>query len=639
MDYENDNDNEEDLERIMLNKIENLEKKILHFLNSKLNVSLTGKEIKIDLNHKNIGNIELQLLTGINFKNLEELNLSNNNISDIKLLKEFNLNKIKKLDLSFNKINDLKDKTSNKTIDLNIDQDNLICKDIEEIKKLINDSESKEDEYYDPYDILNNSCFMTSYYNDTSKNEKKEYKKKLLNKIDNLEKKVLGYFNSKLNINLTGKEIKIDLNNKNIGNIDLDLLSGVEFKKLEEINLSHNNISNIESLPNFKTVKRIDISFNKIKDITPIKQLTKNNKKLENLNLGNNEIMDVKILKENIFTTVIDINLDNNNIIKKDIEEIKDIIKKNNEEKLCRKNEDFRNNEEKLCRKNEDFRKYYEILNPIERLYVSNIYEGINKETHEKRFIQIVKKEKIKSKIEDNMETIKMIKEEDIQLYIDKYLNLINKMRILMGDNKDNKNTVKFYESYNTNEELAIIMETWDDNLYQFLEKKEGHLNYKEIYEILTQLNNSFRIMAQNKLIHGSLKLENIVINYENEEKSKFIVQLKSDICQLEDDCFGELINLNCRILAPEILKGENNFEKCDLWSLGIMIYNFYFKEYPYKGKYRREVLDEIKEVNKINKKTGDSDLDDLIIKLLECDPKKRISWEDYFNHPFFLRK
>jgi len=639
MDYENDNDNEEDLERIMLNKIENLEKKILHFLNSKLNVSLTGKEIKIDLNNKNIGNIELQLLTGINFKNLEELNLSNNNISDIKLLKEFNLNKIKKLDLSFNKINDLKDKTSNKTIDLNIDQDNLICKDIEEIKKLINDSESKEDEYYDPYDILNNSCFMTSYYNDTSKNEKKEYKKKLLNKIDNLEKKVLGYFNSKLNINLTGKEIKIDLNNKNIGNIDLDLLSGVEFKKLEEINLSHNNISNIESLPNFKTVKRIDISFNKIEDITPIKQLTKNNKKLENLNLGNNEIKDVKILKENIFTTVIDINLDNNNIIKKDIEEIKDIIKKNNEEKLCRKNEDFRNNEEKLCRKNEDFRKYYEILNPIERLYVSNIYEGINKETHEKRFIQIVKKEKIKSKIEDNMETIKMIKEEDIQLYIDKYLNLINKMRILMGDNKDNKNTVKFYESYNTNEELAIIMETWDDNLYQFLEKKEGHLNYKEIYEILTQLNNSFRIMAQNKLIHGSLKLENIVINYENEEKSKFIVQLKSDICQLEDDCFGELINLNCRILAPEILKGENNFEKCDLWSLGIMIYNFYFKEYPYKGKYRREVLDEIKEVNKINKKTGDSDLDDLIIKLLECDPKKRISWEDYFNHPFFLRK
>ena len=40
MDYENDNvnDNEEDIESIMLNKIENLEKKILNFLNSKLNI-------------------------------------------------------------------------------------------------------------------------------------------------------------------------------------------------------------------------------------------------------------------------------------------------------------------------------------------------------------------------------------------------------------------------------------------------------------------------------------------------------------------------------------------------------------------------------------------------------------------------
>ena len=38
-------------------------------------------------------------------------------------------------------------------------------------------------------------------------------------------------------------------------------------------------------------------------------------------------------MKENIFTTLININLDNNNIIKKDIEEIKDLIKKNKEEK------------------------------------------------------------------------------------------------------------------------------------------------------------------------------------------------------------------------------------------------------------------------------------------------------------------
>ena len=41
-------------------------------------------------------------------------------------------------------------------------------------------------------------------------------------------------------------------------------------------------------------------------------------------------IKNVEILKKNIFPYIIEINLDNNNVIKKDIEEIKMIIQNNN---------------------------------------------------------------------------------------------------------------------------------------------------------------------------------------------------------------------------------------------------------------------------------------------------------------------
>ena len=37
--------------------------------------------------------------------------------------------------------------------------------------------------------------------------------------------------------------------------------------------------------------------------------------------------------------------------------------------------------------------------------------------------------------------------------------------------------------------------------------------------------------------------------------------------------------------ISPEILKGENINNKCDIWSLGIIIYFMLFKEYPYNGK------------------------------------------------------
>ena len=62
----------------------------------------------------------------------------------------------------------------------------------------------------------------------------------------------MQYFNSKLHINITRKEVKLNLNNKNIDNAELSLLSGVDFKNLEEINLNHNIISDIISLKDFK---------------------------------------------------------------------------------------------------------------------------------------------------------------------------------------------------------------------------------------------------------------------------------------------------------------------------------------------------------------------------------------------------
>ena len=342
-----DKEKQKENEKLLLNRLNDLEKKIKNFLNLKLNLNISGKEKILDLSNKNITDNELILLSGVNFDNIEKLCLSHNHISDINNLKDFNLQKIKYLDLSFNKINSQKRKKkieilfnllhnidggyNNKdnfsleelinieqnrnlnelkifknNISINLDNNNLIQKDINEIKNkiIIN--------YYENSFSLNNNM--------------DDPNKILLNKINKLEKKILEYFNCILNVNLSGNEIKIDLNNKNIGNIELNLLTEVEFNNLEEINLSHNNISDIEPLKKFKNLKNIDLSFNKINDIKALKKISENNNKIEKINLNNNLIKNIDILKENIFPYIIEINLDNNNIIQKDLEEIKMII-------------------------------------------------------------------------------------------------------------------------------------------------------------------------------------------------------------------------------------------------------------------------------------------------------------------------
>ena len=80
--------------------------------------------------------------------------------------------------------------------------------------------------------------------------------------------------------------------------------------------------------------------------------------------------------------------------------------------------------------------------------------------------------------------------------------------------------------------------------------------------------------------------------------------------------------------MAPEILNGESYDLKCDLWSLGVILYFLYFREHPYPNAKSDFAL-----INHINnygqrcfQKSKDKDFDNLISRLLIKDHKERIS-------------
>ena len=60
-----------------------------------------------------------------------------------------------------------------------------------------------------------------------------------------------------------------------------------------------------------------------------------------------------------------------------------------------------------------------------------------------------------------------------------------------------------------------------------------------------------------------------------------------------------------------------------------------YFNEYPYNGRNEHLLLQDIKSGKEL-KKIDNEELNDLVRKLLVMDVKKRLSWEEYFNHSFF---
>ena len=89
--------------------------------------------------------------------------------------------------------------------------------------------------------------------------------------------------------------------------------------------------------------------------------------------------------------------------------------------------------------------------------------------------------------------------------------------------------------------------------------------------------------------------------------------------------------------MAPEILEGEEYNNKCDLWSLGVNIYQLYTKKPPYSGAYDNVILNQINKLGQsVLNVIKDAKLKDLLSKLLVRDPQYRITWKEYYEHPFF---
>ena len=259
-----------------------------------------------------------------------------------------------------------------------------------------------------------------------------------------------------------------------------------------------------------------------------------------------------------------------------------------------------------------DILKDYTFIKDIGEGNFGKVKLSIMNSTKEKYAIKILDKEKLKSQT-------KSTKYNEIQIISRlKHPNIIYVEKIL----EDEKN---YY----------IIMEYCEKGeLFDYIVEKE-RLNPTEASMFFYQLINGVSYIHKQGFAHRDLKPENLLLT-----KDKILKIIDFGLCH--DFNNKKFLKTKCgspSYAAPEILKGfpYDGF-KTDIWCCGIILYAMLCGYLPFDGDDNQEIFQSIVECEPEFPDFLEDDSINLLIWLLDPEPKDRITIHEIKNHPFYLK-
>jgi eukaryotic-like serine/threonine-protein kinase len=188
-------------------------------------------------------------------------------------------------------------------------------------------------------------------------------------------------------------------------------------------------------------------------------------------------------------------------------------------------------------------------------------------------------------------------------------------------------NVCSIIDIQENDKQLYIVMEFVDG---QTLREKIGVMNLKQAIDAGMQIADGLAAAHEKGIVHRDIKPENIMVR-------------KDGICQIMDFGLAKLRTASSKInrltrdgstvgtagyMAPEAVQGQDADHRGDIFSLGVVLYELFTGEIPFKGLHETALMYEIVNVDpspmSAVKPEIDPNLDAIVMECLAKEPSDR---------------
>ena len=205
----------------------------------------------------------------------------------------------------------------------------------------------------------------------------------------------------------------------------------------------------------------------------------------------------------------------------------------------------------------------------------------------------------------------------------------------------DSKYIIKVYECFISNKRYYLITDYCEYGSLNEKLKNGNMYNESQIRYLVLQIFKAIKYLNSKKFLHIEISPEKILIDkiaQDSHGDEIYNIKLLDFFFPSQNNfLFDNKSSFFCYI-APEVLEQKYSLT-CDIWSIGIIIFQMFFGELPYKNN--SDFKDYVKAIKSTYNHCDNisNEFKDLLNKMLNKNPSRRINIDECLSHPWMHKQ